>query len=257
VSFLVAGCSTVPADFHPEFPIHSTEVSHRLLRDVLSQAVSDGLVDYGKIQRDNRFREYVDSLNRVNPNDLPSKADRLAWWINAYNAFAIQGILDGGTPRPYLGWYQFFKARKYAVGGTKLNLYDLEHGILRREFDEPRVHFAIVCASTSCPRLQPWAYEGAELDRQLDQAAREFLNDPSRNRYDRRHKIAFLSKIFDWFESDFSAAAGTVQAYVSRYVDDPELVRELLSVPYQIRYLEYDWDLNGVPPRKGEHADPS
>jgi hypothetical protein len=254
---LLTACSTVPAAFHPVSPIAPGEVSDRLLQNVLSQAVSEGIVDYTKIQQDPRFWEHVDRLSRVDPNGLPSKADRLAWWINAYNAFAIRGILDGETPRPYLGWYRYFKVREYSVGGVNLNLYDLEHQILRKEFHEPRIHFAIVCASVSCPRLQSWVYEGGQLDRQLDRAAREFLNDPTKNRFDRRRMTASLSKIFEWFEEDFVAAAGSVQAYVSRFVDDPDLARELSNLPYRIEYLEYDWSLNGVPPREAERADPS
>jgi hypothetical protein len=111
-----------------------------------------------------------------------------------------------------------------------------------------------VCASLSCPKLQPYAFRGDRLDEQLDAAARSFVNDPDRNRFDRRAKVAHLSKIFDWFEEDFAAAAGNVLAYVSRYVNDRELERELSEQSYRVEYLDYDWSLNGIPPKEKAHA---
>ena len=112
------------------------------------------------------------------------------------------------------------------------------------------MHFAIVCASTSCPKLQPWAYRPEQLDRQLVQVAKAFINDPTRNRFDRTQKVASLSMIFKWFESDFAGAAGSVLAYVARYVDDSELAKELTQPGYRIEYLDYDWSLNGIAPRE-------
>jgi hypothetical protein len=249
----VAGCSTVPRSFHPVDPIPFDQVSHRAWDHIVGAYVRDGSVDYPAIQKDRSFMEYLDQLDRVDPNGL-SREDRLAFWINAYNAFAIKGILDGLTPRPYFGWYQYFEGKEYRVGGQRLNLSNLEHQVIRKQFREPRIHFAIVCASASCPMLQPASYRGVELDQQLEQAARMFINDPSRNRFDRARKVALLSKIFDWFEEDFVIAAGSLLAYVSHYVDDPELARELTSVPYHVEYLEYDWSLNGIPPQEVMHA---
>ena len=131
-----------------------------------------------------------------------------------------------------------------------ITLYDLERQVLIRQFHEPLIHFAIVCASASCPRLQPWAYQPQELDRQLDQVARAFINDPTRNQFDRKRKVASLSKIFDWFAEDFVAAAGSTLAYVARYIRDPELARDLVESDYRIEFLEYDWSLNGIPPKE-------
>ena len=246
---VVAGCAGVPATFQPVSPVAPDEFSPRLFGGVLKDHVSDGRVNYPALQSDSRLSQYLDQLDRVDPNGL-SGGDRLAFWINAYNAFAIKGILDGESPAPYVAWYRYFKVRDYAVGGARLNLYELEHGILRKQFREPRVHFAIVCASVSCPKLQSWIYEGAALDRQLDEAAREFINDATRNRFDRTHRIARLSKIFDWFEEDFAAAAGSVSAFMARYVDDPELATDLKRPGYRIEYLDYDWSLNGPPPQR-------
>jgi hypothetical protein len=253
-SSLQAGCSSVPERFAPSNRISPLEVTHQLLDDLLRVSVRNGWVDYPALQTDPRFAAYLAELDRVDPLALSTERDRLALWINAYNAYAIKGILDGLTPAPYLGWYRYFKAREYAIGGARLNLHDLEHEILRKQFKEPRVHFAIVCASTSCPKLQPWAYEGAKLDRQLDLAAQGFINDPTRNRFDRQQKIAYLSKIFDWFEEDFVARAGSVPQFLARYVEDADLARDLAAGRYRVEHLAYDWSLNGIPPKEMARA---
>src|SRR5215510_9697695 len=124
-----AGCSSVPARFAPLNPIDPAQVSHRLLNEVLQTSVKDGVVNYPSIQSDQRFAAYLALLDRVNPSALSTEHDRLAFWINAYNACAIQGILDGYSPKPYIGWYRFFKTQTYGIGGVRLNLSDLEHEI--------------------------------------------------------------------------------------------------------------------------------
>lgn len=247
-SWIPAGCFSISETFSPPNRLDPREVSHKLFHDILQGMVRDGWFDYPAVRSDPRLAAYLAQLDRVDPTTLDAPQDRLAFWINAYNACAIKGVLDGESPAPYIGWYRYFKVSKYAIGGAKLNLYDLEHEILRKQFKEPRVHFAIVCASVSCPKLQPWAYAGAALDHQLDDVTRSFINDSSRNRFDRQKRIAYVSKIFDWFEEDFIASAGSVPQFLSRYVENEELARELAAGLYRIEYLEYDWSLNGIRP---------
>jgi uncharacterized protein DUF547 len=254
MGLLGVGCSSVPTTFHPHDPLAPSQVSYHDLHEVLQASVKDGHVNYLAITGDNRFGAYLSQLDRVDPVSLSTRDEQLAFWINAYNAFAIQSILDGESPALYVGWYRYFKLRKYGIGGAQLNLFDVQHVILRQQFHEPRVHFAIVCASVSCPKLQSWAFEGRQLTQQLDQVAREFVNDTSRNRFDRQGKIAFLSKIFDWFEEDFVASAGSVQKFVARYVRDPDVARNLAADTYHLKYLEYDWGMRGTPPRNTDQA---
>lgn len=244
VFLFIAGCSGVPTTFNPVKPLAPREFSHRAFDDIVRAHAENGHVNYPDIQVDRRFTQYLDQLDRVDPNGL-MKDDQLALWINAYNAYAIKGILDGYSPSTAVGRYRYFIERNYRIGGEAINLYDLERTILIAQFREPRMHFAIVCASASCPKLQPWAYDGAQLNQQLEQVAREFINDASRNRFDRTNKIAYLSKIFDWFTEDFEAQAGSLVGYVARYVADPELARDLTAAPYRVEFLEYDWSLNG------------
>jgi hypothetical protein len=247
LAVLVVGCSSVPTTFMPIRPIPPGEFSHRAFDDIVRAHVHNGHVSYPLIQVDRRFTKYLDQLDRVDPNTLP-KDDQLALWINAYNAYAIKGIVDGYSPSTAISRYRYFIGRDYRIGGRTVNLYDLERKILIAQFHEPRMHFAIVCASASCPKLQSWTYQGEQLNQQLEYAAREFINDPTKNRFDRTSKIAYLSKIFDWFEKDFEVQAGSLQKYVARYVADAELARDLASTPYRIEFLDYDWNLNGTPP---------
>ncbi len=251
------GCSTVPSTFHPNPSIPARTFSHDHWDQVLRTHVVDGQVNYMGVAKDKRFAEYLDDLNHVDPTSLPTRADRLAFWINAYNAFAVQGIINGYSPRSLWGRYRFFIARDYHVGGETINLYDLERALLIPDFKEPRVHFAIVFASASCPKLRSSAYIGEELDRQLDEAVRAFVNDPSRNRFDRERHVAHLSMIFNWFPDDFVAHSGSVMQYVKRYLSDPALIHDLEQTPYIIEFIDYDWSLNGRAPESADDDRPA
>lgn len=255
VGYLLVGCSSAPSTFAPGDPLPAREFTHQLLEGVLRDHVVDGRVDYPSIESDPRFPQYLAQLDRVDPNALPTRDDRLAFWINTYNALAIKGIIDHDSPETLWGRYNYFLAREYPVGGRRLTLDTLESKILIAQFQEPRIHFAIVCASASCPKLQSKAYQAAELDRQMEAAAKAFINDPTRNRFDRQQKVASLSMIFQWFEKDFAArAGGSLLNYVARYLDDQDLAREVVSTPYRVEFMDYDWRLNGVPPVEVRHA---
>jgi len=251
---ILAGCSSGPGMFQPVDPIAPDKVSHQAWDGIVLAHVHDGQVDYPAIQADGRLDGYLRELNRIDPTRLQTRQNQLAFWINAYNAFAVQGILDHYSPMTLWGRYRYFIGRDYRVGGTTINLYGLERQVLIEQFHEPLMHFAIVCASTSCPKLQSWAYQPEQLDRQLVQVAKDFINDPTRNRFDRSQKVASLSMIFQWFENDFAIAAGSVLAYIARYVDDPDLAKELIQPGYRIEYLDYDWSLNGIAPKEMAHA---
>jgi hypothetical protein len=233
--FPVAGSAQEPADS-----------PHKPFDGVLKAHVSEGSVNYAGVAADQRFAVYVKSLQQADPQKFSARNERLAFWINAYNALAIQGVLNGSSPRSFFGKIGFFYNDKYPVGGLVTNLYDLEHKILR-PLAEPRIHFAIVCASMSCPILRAEAFAAERLDQQLDDSTRRFINDTTRNRFDREKKLAHLSKIFDWFKEDFEQHSGSVSRYLARYVDDPALAQELADGQYKIKYLEYRWDLNGTP----------
>ena len=206
------------------------------------------MVHYPNLAQNPNFVKYLEQLNHIAPTQLPTPNDRLAFWINAYNAFAIKGIVDGYSPSTFTGRYQYFVSRRYAIGGKSINLYDLEREILIPDYREPRIHFAIVCASQSCPKLRSWVFLPSQIDQQLNDSASQFINDPTRNRFDRQKKIAYLSKIFDWFTEDFVNHSGSLGNYLSQYVTDPTLAQELANDAYSIEFLNYDWSLNGISP---------
>lgn len=212
---------------------------------VFLRNVRNGFVDYDGIRADPAFGRFVTGLATTTEADLAEPGTRLAFLINAYNALAIRGILDGYSPSSWFGRRNYFKRREYDLLGGKTTLEQLEHGRIL-PLGEPRVHFAIVCASISCPRLASRSYEPATLDAQLEDAARAFANDGTRNRYDVQRRIAFLSSIFDWYQADFVQAAGSTQKYLARYVSDPAAAVLLARDGFEVRFVEYDWDLNGV-----------
>ena len=212
---------------------------------MLSAHVTDGEVNYRAIAADQRFHRYVAELRHAPASQIEDPSERLAFWINAYNALAIRGILDGGSPSTFFGRIGYFKSSTYEVGGRTTNLYDLERKVIIR-LGEPRSHFAINCASRSCPVLRSEAYVAEKLDAQLDDAARRFINDPSKNRFDVENRIAHLSKIFDWFEKDFTGHSGSVQKYIAQYVEDKSIAEMLKNESLRVKHLKYNWNVTGT-----------
>lgn len=242
------GCSTIPNRFTPSNPISPETFTHENFHQALLAHVKNGVVDYPQLAHDSHFNRYINLLEHIAPQQLPTPNHRLAFWINVYNAFAIKGILEGDSPATLTGRYTFFIGRTYVVGEESLNLYDLEQHLLIPDFKEPRIHFAIVCASQSCPKLQSAAYTYESLDQQLTASAQRFINDPTRNRFDQQRQIAHLSKIFDWFSEDFINHSGSLLGYIAQFVSDPDLANDIRQNSYTIEFLDYDWSLNGVPP---------
>lgn len=224
--------------------VHASE--HDLFDAVLKENVSpEGQVNYPGIKDDSRFLEYIDYLAGANPDAYATKQEKLAFWINAYNALTMKGILDGLSPGSFFSRITFFKTTDYKVAGREINLYDLERDIII-PFNEPRIHFAINCASASCPILIPEAYTAKKLEQQLEANTIAFINDQSKNMFDLNKKTALISKIFDWFPEDFERSANSVQKYLANYVEDAEVSKLLAQDGFRIKYLKYDWSLNGI-----------
>lgn len=223
------------------------ESEHDLFDAILKENVSSkGDVNYPGIKDDPRFTEYLDYLAKANPEAFSSEDEKLAFWINAYNALTIKGILDGLSPGGFFSRITFFKSTDYKVAGREINLYDLERDIII-PFHEPRIHFAINCASASCPILIPEAYTADKLERQLETNTISFINNEFKNQFDLEKKVASISKIFDWFPEDFERPAGSVQKYLANYAQDAEVSKLLAQDGFRVKYLKYDWSLNGTP----------
>lgn len=222
-------------------------VSHGAFDALLRAHVKNGVVDYPAFQDNAAFRKYVEDLAR--PAQLAGKEETLAYYINAYNALAIQGILDGLSPGSLLGRTRYFRIKEWPLNGQSTSLHDLEHKLIR-PLGDPRIHFAIICASKSCPFLRSEAYAAGKLDAQLDEQARQFVNDPFRNRFDQGTRVAHLSEIFKWFDEDFRGPAGSPQKYIAKYAADPAAAKLLAADGFKVVWIDYDWSLNGMPPRR-------
>ena len=171
-------------------------------------------VDYGALRGDPDWRRLVGTLEASDPAELADREARLAFWIDAYNVLAIDWIVREGPVESIrdLGNFLFPVWKKTAgrIGGREVSLHEIEHETLR-PMGEPRIHFAIVCASTSCPSLRREPFRAAALDRQLDEQTRAFLADPRKGMaLDRDARRLALSKIFDWFEEDFGGRDGVL-----------------------------------------------
>lgn len=218
---------------------------HAPLDAMLQRYVDDdGRVAYRSLAQQDAaaLDAYLATLAVADPAQL-TPAEQLAFWINAYNARVLRGVLDGYRAESFFGRKQFFSFYTFPLAGRSRTLDDIEHEILRTQFREPRIHFALVCASTSCPKLRREAYRGDRLDAQLDAQARGFLDDPRRNQFGPGEEVK-LSSIFKWFSEDFAAAPGSVPAFVRRYHPIPAEAR--------IEYLDYDWTLNAQPGQRPE-----
>ena len=221
----------------------TAELDIKIWNALLAQAVTDGDVDYTQWENNPSFDALVEQIGTTDTGEV-NRQQKLVFFINAYNILAARGILDGSSPDSLLGRYVYFKRDKYLVAGERITLHALEHELIR-PLKEPRIHFAIVCASQSCPILQSEAYTLKQLDQQLEAAAKNFINDPERNQLDASSRRAELSSIFKWFEEDFVEAAGSLQAYLAPLVDNEKVADLLEQEAFKISYLKYDWSLNG------------
>lgn len=222
-----------------------SRVFNALLDGVLEAHVEDGYVDYPAISRNVRFHKYLEAIAEFDPDSLADDAERMAFWINAYNALVIKEITDGQTPIGTFAHIKFF-GTDHRVAGRDLDLDSIAEDILFK-FDDPRVHFAIVNSAYSAPRLRSEAYRVDELDRQLDDNTRNFINDNRKNRISMTLRRARLSKIFDDYADAFGGKDQDVLAFVARYVSDEKLAEAVASGRFDIEYLDYDWSINGRP----------
>ena len=233
-----------------EKPARHAEFSRLLARYVDGQ----GRVDYAQLERhaDTTLGPYLDQLASTDPAQL-SRDAQLAFWINAYNALALKLIVDhhpvksiwATTPGPATPSKEKspFTMEVGTVADTARTLDEIEHEIIRKRFDEPRIHFAVVCAAMSCPPLRREPYTGSRLDAQLDDQARTFLHNEQKNKIPAGEDRIALTRILKWFGSDFGPSPEAVQQYIARYFEGA--VRERLSqAEYQVEFRPYDWSLN-------------
>lgn len=233
-------------------PLNPTSQSGRTLGhaawdDLLKKYVDDqGMVNYKGFRQDSAaLNSYLKTLSDNLPAEGSPSDEKLAYWLNAYNAFTVQRIIraypvksikDLGGDKIFVNtvWDQEF----IPLGGKRYTLNDIEHRIIRKQFDDNRIHYALVCAAMSCPRLRQEAYVGARVQAQLADQGRDFINNPKKN--DLTPAAApTLSAIYSFYPKDFEKNGSTsIQNAVNRYAE------QKIAPDAKISYKEYDWSLN-------------
>lgn len=242
---------------------HSHAAWDQMLRQhvVVGPDGSSSTVRYSALLRQRaELRAYLDSLAAVSPDTfaLWSKDQRLAFLVNAYNAWTVELVL---TRYPNLKSIKDlgsllespWKKKFVRLLGEQRHLDDIEHGLIRAPgaFDDPRIHVAVVCASVGCPMLRNEAFVAQRLDAQLDDAMRRFLSDRSRNRFEPASRRLEVSRVFDWYRKDFERGHRGIDSlktlfarYADRLADSDSAQAEVRSGRYQLVFLDYDWSLN-------------
>ena len=212
---------------------------------VLERHVDEsGRIDFAGVAADradlDRVVAFIAAADPVSaPARFPSPGAKLAYYINAYNALAMYGVIDAGVPTRFgaIGRFRFFYLRTFVVGGHSISLYSLENDVIR-PLGDPRIHFALNCMVVSCPRLPRSAFTADEIDRQLDAVAREFVSEERNASVDPATRTVRLSAIFDFYTDDFLARAPSLIAYVNRYRTLP--IRD----DDKVQFRDYDWTIN-------------
>lgn len=245
-SLLLLVLATNCSQINPNQP-RTSPISHAIFDELLHSYVDkEGLVDYeGLITEREKLSQYLKVLSDNAPNDENwNREEQLAYWINAYNAFTIALVLDhypiksikdigSSIQVPFINTPWDIKFVN--IAGQKYDLNNIEHNILRKKWEEPLIHFAINCASMSCPKLRSEAYSPKELEKQLDDQASQFINDDFRN--DITSEKAEISKIFKWFSGDFEKNSN-MKSLINQYADQKILPN------VEIEFKDYDWGLN-------------
>lgn len=225
--------------------------------NLLSDHVENGFVNYKALKTDLRLDSVLKNLSNTDPDTIKSTAEQIAFWINVYNAYTLKVIVDnyplesindlhgGGLVIGLIFGTTIWDEELVFVKNKVLTLNDVEHEILRKKYSDPRIHFALVCASLSCPPLRNEAYEASKLDLQLTDQGKIFLANTFKNYFDLEKKTAFISKIFDWFDEDFGDNDEEILLFISGFVnnDIAKNIKSNLS-DWEIDYLDYDWGLN-------------
>ncbi len=249
----LAAADPVGAVWPAERRVSLDKVDHAAFTALLAKYVdADGFVDYRGWKANAADRKalngYLALLGKGDPSQPTTKAAKLAFWINAYNALTLEGMLRvypttsiRNHTAKFFG-YNVWEDLPLQVGAKTYSLDTIEHKILRK-LGEPRIHFAIVCASVGCPTLRNEAYTPANVDAQLTANARDFFARPKHFTFDPRTKTATVSSILDWFGEDFGDSPGAILTRVKPYL--PKDVRAAATAPgVSLEFRDYDWSLN-------------
>lgn len=210
---------------------------------------AEGKVRYGALKADiGPLDAYVKQLATQDPDQLKTREARLAQWINVYNALILWSFAQDYPEQKDrlknpLKRADYFYRRKFTVGGRQRTLADIEDNSLRKAFGEPRIHFAIVCASASCPALSQTVYTAGNVLKKLEEDAVRFISAERNVRIDAKARTVTASEIFKWFRADFGGSEQSVLAFLGRYVKSARLDEP----GWKLKYHNYDWTINDQP----------
>ncbi|WP_419192571.1 DUF547 domain-containing protein [Kolteria novifilia] len=230
------------------------EVDYSIYDKLLHRYVEHGLVDYAawKAHPSDRasLTEFLEHAGCVDLSKSASREAKLAYWINLYNALTLEGILREypttsiRNHTSFVFGYNIWKDLLLTVDDEEFSLSDIEHKVLRK-MGEPRIHFAIVCASLGCPKLRSEAYVPGALDEQLSDSSRDFFAQTSKFRYESRTKTFRTSRILSWFAKDFGSSTAERLRTIAPYLPDEPARQAARRGEGSFAFLSYDWDLNG------------
>jgi hypothetical protein len=224
--------------------------SYEAWGEILKTTTQDGFVNYSALKASGENLESaVRAIENVSNDEYSrwSGVEKTAFWINAYNVFTIQTIVDHYPITSIKKIPNVWGEKRFAAVGKKWSLGQIEHEILRKEFSEPRIHFALVCASLGCPKLRGEPYTASDLNRQLDSQVQDFLGSPAKARYDQNSDTLRLSPIFKWYREDFERTGGIIaflQTKGKHYL--PPEMEAKVNPKTKIAWLSYDWGLNDL-----------
>jgi hypothetical protein len=196
-----------------------------------------------------RLADYVASLAAADLSEM-DREERVALWINAYNAGVVAAILEGGDPETLAGRARLYHWFELEVAGRTVTLDDIDHELRGYAAADPRIYFALSNGTRGAPPLVSEPYRAPQLEAQLERAARRFLRDPRWNRVDVPARRAELSEILSWYESDFERDGGSVLGFVARFAEHPKVAAILRRPEMTASYRRFEWSLNAAP---GEH----
>lgn len=219
-----------------------TGFDHSKFDELLKANVDEnGMVDYSSFKSNKDFDVYIKSIAEADVNNL-SKEDKLAFYLNAYNATVIKNVLDHLPIASPMDVDGFFKKITHQIAGNEITLDKLEHDYAMK-IEPVLIHFGLVCAAISCPKLLRKAYNGKTVFQQLEENGKEFLNDPSKNWLDKENNILYLSEIFKWFKKNFEERYGSLQKAAEHFMNesDKSFVKENTV---EVKFNKYNWQLN-------------
>jgi hypothetical protein len=272
IGWLASGCTTIAPRIADDRSVSTTQTfSHERFDRVLQTYVDgQGMVNYSDLQKAPEDLEaYYQLITLYSPDSdpelFPSQQHQLAYWLNAYNAGVIKTVLTYypidsvlAVKNPALFFFLtdkagFFFFQRLTFGGKTTSLYYLENQVIRKRFADPRIHFALNCASLGCPRLPRQSFSGDHLDNQLDRETRLFLSEKRNFEIDYRQRTIYLSAIFQWYQQDYidwyqkmyPRNAASLLSYISLYLSADQAAQlNQVGDTFSIEFRPYDWRLN-------------